>query len=56
MGDSRGGGWGDMCVMGGVYICVCVHMCERAYVCVCMCVCASVCVHRHLCVCVCICV
>ena len=40
----------------GLYVDVCVCMCEcvRAYVCVCMCVCVYVCACVHMCVCKCV--
>ena len=33
-------------------VCVCVHVCMRACVCVCVCVCVHVCVRACVCVCV----
>ena len=45
-----------LCYYHLVYLCVCVSVCVRASVCVCVCGCVSVCVRAGVCVCVCGCV
>ena len=35
-------------------VCLCVHACTRAHVCVCVCVCTRLCACMHICLCVCV--
>ena len=44
-----------VCVCARACVRVCMHACACRHVCMCVCACVRVCACRHVCVCVCVC-